>query len=162
MDFEYNVLMENQWDLLKSLRLQSIHEDPSSFWEKLEDVESYKDEYWIDLASKMTKPDGSICFIAYANGEAIGVIYGIVKSEYEHRIGGLWVNTTYRGKSVASNLIQYVVNWAKGRNCDTEIKLWSPDNDTALFYKKNKFVLTGEVMTHPDDGRQVVHMKYKP
>ena len=158
--FTIRCLGQDEWPLLKALRVRALAEDPQSFWETADDARTRDDVYWMTFTRKLTTSGGSRMFMA-ANGESVaGFVFGVKKEGAEYRIGGLWVDPLRRKQGLGSLLVQEVVKWAKADSNTAVIQLWCPVGSTVSFYESNGFRPLDRLRTNDADGRQIVEMEW--
>ncbi|MBX3098744.1 MAG: GNAT family N-acetyltransferase [Salinibacterium sp.] len=129
------------WRGYRALRLRSLELAPDAFGSTLEAELAQPDEWW---AARLA---GSHTLLAEVSGAAVGIGTGI---RDRHEIGsreivGLWVEPEFRGRGLASELIEHLSTWAQDAAAHA-VALWVSDgNDAARrLYERSGFVATGE------------------
>lgn len=160
---EYSIrfLKENEWELLKDLRLEALSCDPEAFWDTLEETTNFEDEYWFNLSQELTKKSGSRMFICENAKTIIGFVYGIRKDESNFSLGGLWITPKLRADGFGKILVQEVIKWAMKETPAPILKIWSPKDSTTNFYSKLGFLQLNNEKKNPVDGRKIVEMEYE-
>lgn len=86
-------------------------------------------------------------FVA-CEGEAVcGSIYGLRDPERSAggRVGGSWVEPSYRRRGIGDELLQAVISWARAERFES-LRLWAPAASAAAlaFYRQAGFSETGQ------------------
>mgnify|MGYP000626501430 CR=1 FL=1 len=127
----------DDWSDLKAVRLNALEESPSAFGGSLENEIKFDDSRW---QSRADGSNGTTFFLAYIEREAVGIA-GSYLSDNGHKLISVWVSPTFRGKSVAVELVKsvqaYVINAGY-----TKLVLEIEKNNLAVnkFYLKCGFV----------------------
>ena len=99
-------LTEDDWQDYRSVRLAALRESPEAFVATLQEEEAYDEARWRDRMNRSER------LVAEADGRAVGVVsIGRAREEGEdaEHVGelfGLWVSPDYRGKGVATRLLE--------------------------------------------------------
>ncbi len=94
----------DDWNDLKAVRLNALEESPSAFGGSLESELKFDNSRW---QARADGSNGSTFFLAYVEGEVIGIAGGYL-SDKGHELISVWVSPTYRGTSVAVELVKSV------------------------------------------------------
>jgi ribosomal protein S18 acetylase RimI-like enzyme len=139
--FKIKATTENDWEILKKVRLDSLEESPDAFAVSYADASKLSDEEWKDRASANQEPR---FFLAYNESEPIGIIGGVfVGSELE--LISMWVRPMYRGNRIGVQLIETIQHYAINRGHTGVCLKVSPDNVQACsLYRKCGFVFVDE------------------
>lgn len=131
---------ENDWRVLKSVRLSSLKENPEAFGMSYQDAKSYTEHDWRLRASGV---EGPHFIIAYKDKEAIGLVGGIsIDDEYE--LISMWVAPEFRGQGVGKKLIDALKQSANNRGFNAIMLKVSPCNISACnLYTKCGFSIVG-------------------
>ncbi len=147
-------------EALRSIRLASLQADPTAFGRTYDEVVEYGPEVWIERA---IGNHSSTTFLAFQDGEAIGMVAGIEMPEGIGHVElvSMWTAPGARGLGVGQGLVQQVVQWAADRDTP-EVRLWvTRGNDQAFrLYERCGFELTDEVgVSQSDPCREELRMR---
>jgi len=143
--------IEEDWEVLKSIRLASPLDTPTAFGVSYATVAANTDEQWREWASARRGPQ---FFLAFDEGEAVGLAGGGVDSSGRFNLIAMWVRPDHRGASIASRLVDAVKAHAAAMGHSRVILSVSPDNARAAnFYRKQGFAFIPEweaLASHPE------------
>lgn len=150
-------------DALRTIRLASLLADPTAYSRTYDEVSEYGSELW---AERAVGSNESATFLAWRDGEAIGMVAGVVMPEAAGRVElvSMWTAPVARRSGVARQLVECVVQWAADRGTP-EVRLWvTRGNDAAVqLYERCGFELTDEVDVSPADPcREEIRMVRRP
>jgi GNAT superfamily N-acetyltransferase len=119
-------------NLHRDLRLRALSDSPDSFGEAFADVATRPSSYWDDLTRSVTEPKRNVMFLACEDEHVLGSTYGLLDRERSDagRVGGMWVEPTWRRRGVGRALLQEVFSWAHDRGL-TRLGLWAPAHSPA-------------------------------
>jgi ribosomal protein S18 acetylase RimI-like enzyme len=128
MHIEVRSLSEDEWELLRQLRLTALAESPDAFTTSLEVASAWPERNWRAIASQRA--------IGFAGGEAVGMVgWDVTPSHWE--LISMWVAPNVRGTDVARLLVSFVVELAHPAPIELEVR---SDNGRALrFYERVGF-----------------------
>ncbi len=133
---------DEDWSLVREIRLRSLSSDPSAFGNSWEKESTYEDSQWQERVRKIA------WFLAVENGTPIGVVASrreLDGAENERELQGMWVTPAHRGTGLSHKLAEAVLGWAKEDGADTVTLFVSPRNETAYsVYESLGFKDTGE------------------
>ena len=134
-------------ELHRTLRLCALRDAPDSFGETLAHAEAQPASYWEELTRQVTGSGGQIMALACEGDEIAGMVYGLLDRERADmgRVGGMWVDPSWRGRGIGQALLRAVLDWARGRGF-VWIGLWAPEHGPAAIalYTRAGFRHTGE------------------
>jgi RimJ/RimL family protein N-acetyltransferase len=107
------VLGTDDWELLRSLRLQALRESPRAFHSTHADALRRTEAEW------RAWPTGGAAFAAWLAGDAVGMV-GVVRRTDEPHLSDLiamWVDPVARGSGAADALVRAVLAWAADAGC---------------------------------------------
>jgi len=133
--------------LHRDIRLRALRDAPDAFGEVAAEVEARPSSYWEELTRSVTEPGRHVMFLA-CDGDAIrGSIYGLRDAERSAagRVGGSWVEPSYRRRGIGDALLQAVISWARAERFES-LRLWAPAASAAAlaFYRRAGFSETGQ------------------
>jgi GNAT superfamily N-acetyltransferase len=139
-------LQAHEVGLHREVRVRALRESPDSFGETAAEAEAQPHSYWYDLTRSVTAPDQHIMFLAYDGTSICGSTYGLLDRERSDaaRVGGMWVDPSWRRQGVGRCLLQAVVSWARQRRFN-RLVLWTPAANAGAIalYRGAGFVDTG-------------------
>ena len=132
--------------LHREIRLRALRDAPDAFGEAVAEVEARPASYWDDLSRSVTEPGRHVMFLACEGNAVRGSIYGLrdAESSTSGRVGGSWVEPSYRRRGIGDALLQAVISWARAQRFE-RLRLWAPAGSTAAlaFYRQAGFSETG-------------------
>lgn len=147
---DVRVAEAKDWMLLKKIRLTALSDTPTAFGVSYETAASYTDEQWQERASART---GAEFWLAFIDGEAVGMIGGGISRSNRYNLIGMWVAPQARGSGIASRLVEAVKIRAIQKGHERIFLDVAPDNVRAAnFYLKQGFVFIEEweaLASHP-------------
>jgi ribosomal protein S18 acetylase RimI-like enzyme len=142
---------EQDWEILKELRLASLLDAPTAFGLTQATAAAYTDSQWRDRAAGRSPAE---YFVALTNGVAIGLIGGHVSPASEYNLIAMWVRPEYRGTAAAAGLVDAIKNCAAAQGHTRVVLEVSPSNERAsAFYRKQGFSFLPEwepLESHPE------------
>ena len=128
--------------LFKELRLASLKESPSAFLSTYESAMGRSRESWNTQADSTAEGKDRCTFIAFSDGFPVGIaaIYRDNKKKEEGEILQVWVSPDFRGRRVARELVETILQWSEENGFQRVLARVTPGNDRALrFYIKCGF-----------------------
>ena len=141
--------------VLRDVRLRALLDTPSAFARTHQEESAYPAARWHERAEWSAVGDHSVYFLSFATGEniACGMVGGYLPGGAAiPDLVSMWVAPEHRGSSVAEDLVDHVVHWARMSNYPS-IELWvTRGNDRAhAFYNRCGFRATGAHAPLPSD-----------
>ena len=150
-------IAEFEHALVRDLRLAAVRDAPSCFAESEPEVSAKPESYWQDLTRALTSTH--VMFVAETDGVPRGSVYGLPDNNNPGggRVGGMWVDSSYRRRGLGRELLQGVENWAREQGFST-IRLWVPTHSAEAcgLYSGFGFAFTGETKSAEGDSPFVV------
>ena len=162
MDIEVRRIRAGEGELLSQLRLAALQDSPAAFASTHEREVGNGSERWEELAATRAHGDLHATFLAFADGEAVGLVGG-----HREEIGGevqlvsMWTRPDARGNGVGAALVAAVIVWAGG----DPVELWvTRGNDSAeRLYERCGFVVTCDHQPLPSDPcKDEIRMRHEP
>lgn len=144
---------EDDWPLVREIRLRSLSTDPSAFGQSWEKESTYEDSVWRQRVSD------AAWFLAVEKGQPVAVV--AVRHEddspaNERELQAMWVTPTSRHSGIAAKLAEAVFDWSREDGADTITLYVGPKNTGArALYESLGFVDSGdrwEVVEDDPDG----------
>ena len=110
---EFRKLVESDWEQYSALRLFSLVHSPKSFENGVDDESTLSNEQWIN---RVTPSKNAFMVGAFDGANLIGVA-GFSqahkeKTKHKSYLWGVFVKEEYRGKHVATHILNKLVNFA--------------------------------------------------
>ena len=100
------VLTEDEWPRLQSIRLTALHQDPSAFLFSHEKEESYGEQEW---SQELSRGQWNIMVSDHKDIGLLGVTREETMSEQECYLEYLWIAPEFRRDGVAALLLETVL-----------------------------------------------------
>lgn len=141
-EIEVRLTIEEDWEILKTVRLESLLDSPDVFSATYAIVEKYSESEWRDRAAHKTKYQ---YILAIKDTQAIGIVGGIQNSAPDFNLVAMWVNPKFRGKGIADILISTIKELAISKGHNRIVLSVSPGNSRAVdVYSRHGFVFISE------------------
>jgi ribosomal protein S18 acetylase RimI-like enzyme len=132
-------LDEDDWRVLRELRLRALEDSPDSFAPPLASALEQPESYWRAWA----KGRGRLqAFGAWAGGEPVGLISAGIRDGVGH-LGALWVAPEARGRGLAVGLMNAACAWLQARGCARVELEVTEGNPASEIYRRLGFEFTG-------------------
>lgn len=106
-------LTPERWEEYKTLRLESMQQDPQAFGDKFKEWSEYSDEKW----QKRPKDPDKIILMAEDNNKFVGIIAVHIdhlnENEHEAHIWGMYITPVFRGKGISKMLMNELIEKLK-------------------------------------------------
>ena len=137
------VFQEDEWPVLKDLRIRALTDSPDSFGPTLEQALLEPDDTW-QRWTEAADRTGHQAFFASQGDQPVGLVSARMDENRIGHIGAMWVDPMARGMGLGKRLMQTACDWLVARNCGL-IKLWvTVTNEPAIrLYQRCGFVETG-------------------
>ena len=135
------MLTQDDWKLWKSFRLEALKNSPESFGSSYEEELNWSDS---DFQNGLTKSDIFGVFVDNLPVCCAG-FYNLNSAKTKHRgvIWGMYTKMEYRGKGIATALIQNIINHAKSRVIQLHLTCVTSNLGAVTFYQKHGFKIYG-------------------
>jgi GNAT superfamily N-acetyltransferase len=146
----------DDWELLKSVRLEALRESPDAFCTTYDEAFDYGDEVWMERSSANPIASDSVSILALDVDGPVGMAAGFLCDESRLELVSLFVLPGYRGTGLAQDLMKMVEAWGRTRGAQRVILDVEAGNDRAgVFYAHIGYQPTGKRETYP--GRIWLH-----
>jgi ribosomal protein S18 acetylase RimI-like enzyme len=135
------MLTQDDWKLWKSFRLEALYNSPESFGSSYEEELNWLDS---DFQNSLTTSDIFGVFVDNLLVCCAG-FYSLNSAKTKHRgvIWGMYTKAEYRGKGIATALIQNIINHAKSRVIQLHLTCVTSNLGAVTFYQKHGFKIYG-------------------
>lgn len=142
-------LTEQDWELLRDLRLEALNEAPEAFGSSLARESSFTESHW------RMRLRSSAWFAAQDDGTPAGLVCGMPEPggpPDDRHVLALWVHPEHRGRGIMTALLAAVETWGLDEGART-LSLWAvQDNVVAeAAYRRLDFEPSGVTMALPRD-----------
>jgi ribosomal protein S18 acetylase RimI-like enzyme len=135
------LLHHHDWQAWKKLRLQALLDAPTSFGSSYEEEVVLPDSFFQE---ELKKND---IFGAYVNNELVACVgfYVLSSLKTKHRgvMWGMYTDPRYRGKGIATRLIETLISHAKSRIIQLHLKCVTNNMHAVTLYQKHGFAIYG-------------------
>ena len=140
---------EQDWDVVRALRLAALADSPDAFDSSLAREESRTEQDW-----RAALREGGQR-LAWLDDRPVGMARG-TRHRDEHHLVGMWVSPAARGSGAAGALVDAVVGWAR-ELAAPRLYLWVVGANEAAtrLYVERGFAPTGRVQPLPSRPEQV-------
>lgn len=138
------------WAALRAIRLEALAEEPDAYGSTYVESVTYPDERWrwivVDYRYYLAEQGERV--VGMASGGANELHPGT------HWLYGMYVTPDARGTGVADQLVDAVIEWARGEGATAlYLQVTASLPRSRAFYARSGFVETGERHTMPRDAR---------
>ena len=153
---EVSLLIPDEWERLKQIRIRALTANPEAFGAKLTKVMSQPKDDWLKLYEKEDY------LFASNGGIDVGMLYiEVLKGDHGATcwIGGCWTDPDFRGIGVMRSLFNYIDDHASEKGWQRQgLGVWA-DNLVAInSYKSLGFAFAGEKILGDTSGKYFQHM----
>ncbi|MEV0868683.1 GNAT family N-acetyltransferase [Brachybacterium paraconglomeratum] len=133
---------DEDWSLVREIRLRSLSTDPGAFGQSWEKESTYEDSVWEQRVSD------AAWFLAVEGDQPVAVV--AVRQEddspaNERELQAMWVTPGSRHSGIAGRLAEAVFEWAREDGADTVTLYVGPENTGArALYESLGFSDSGE------------------
>lgn len=133
---------DDDWSLVREIRLRSLSTDPSAFGQSWDKESTYDDALWQQRVNE------AAWFLAVDGGQPVGVV--AVRQEAdspasERELQAMWVTPASRKTGIAQALGEAVLDWAREDGAETVTLYVGPGNKGAqAVYESLGFSDTGD------------------
>jgi ribosomal protein S18 acetylase RimI-like enzyme len=141
-------VVEDDWALLRDIRLEMLADSPVAYLETLADATARGEDHWRFLARRgaagrdniglaVTDPSPPHGFLGY--------LACFVDAPGQGHVVSVYLTPAYRGSGVAARMLDAAVDWARGEAGVSRLHLYVHEhNDRAhAFYRRYGFSETG-------------------
>lgn len=140
---------EDDWVVLRSVRLQALTDSPSSFGSTLAREQAFTEELWRQRArgSATTR-----LFLGWSDGTAVGIAGVFDEGDGSVQLVSVWVSPEHRGRGVARALSTAALRFAAERGFGV-VRLWVTEGNSIArtLYEHLGFSPTGKRQPLPSD-----------
>jgi len=128
----------HDWQRLRDIRLRALASDPEAFLETADNARTFSEERWRERAQPT---DRNVTFVYERAGafDAMVSAFGSDDTETSYLVG-MWAAPDLRGHGVAQDLVEHVLEWARGHGRSRVVLSVEHSNDRAArLYEKCGF-----------------------
>jgi ribosomal protein S18 acetylase RimI-like enzyme len=135
------LLDHTDWQAWKELRLEALKNVPEAYGSSFEEESSWSDQEFQNCIARNN------IFGAFDNEQLIGSVafynLGLIKTKHKGMIWGVYVKSEYRGRSIADQLMESVIAYAKSRILQLHLCCVTKNQAAISFYQKHGFKIYG-------------------
>ncbi len=152
--FAIRTTREDDWPLVRALRVENATDDPISYGATLETTLAMTEDDWRLRARRGQQADATaLAAIEIASGSWIGMMSAQLGDDDgpDPVLTGVYVTPRFRGRShgVADALLDRVVDWATPRADRLRLYVHMDAEPARRFYARHAFAPTGRTAPHP-------------
>ena len=134
-------IAEDDWQRLRDVRLRALELDPAAFLETHANALTFPEEHW-RVRANPTERQASFAFERDGRFEGLVACF-IAEDPATVFLVAMWVAQELRGRGAARQLVESVLDWARGHNAQRVCLSVEGDNERAArLYEKCGFVET--------------------
>ncbi len=150
MTYRVAPLTEDDWVVLRDIRLRALAESPTSFGSTFAQEEAFAEERWRERAR------GSVTnrlFVAWHGDVVVGLSGVFDEGDGSAQIVSVWVDPAHRRRGVARALTSAALHGARSRGFET-VHLWVTETNPGAraLYEGLGFAATGRRQPLPHDS----------
>ncbi len=155
MSFSVRMVSEDDWRVVRDIRLRALADSPSSFGSTLGREQAFTEQAWRERARGT---DTTQLFLASTAEAAVGITGVFDEGDGSVQLVSVWVAPEHRRAGVARALATAALRFAVERGFNI-VRLWVTDgNDNArTLYEHLGFKPTGKVQPLPSDPSLTEH-----
>ena len=135
------LLTQDDWKIWRQFRLEALQNSPENFGSSYEEELNWSNTDFQEALNKNT------IFGAFDNHAIIACagFYSLIHLKTKHRgvIWGMYTRPEYRGRGIASALIQAVITYASSRVAQLHLSCVTNNFNAIAFYQKHGFKVYG-------------------
>lgn len=143
-------LKQNEGEIYRSLRLESLVDSPEAFASTLESALERSFESWTEQANSTASGSQRNTVLGFYGDVPVGLaaLYQAPDTADTAHLIQVWVHPDHRGTELATNLICQLIMWAKDCSYRQIIAEVNVENTRAInFYQKQGFQVVEEIRT---------------
>lgn len=146
---EIRPTIEDDWHLLKEIRLAALKDSPRAFAASYARASTYDEVEWRKRAGADSRPN---YWLALDENIAVGMIGCAIDPDVECHLIAMWVRPDFRQFGIAGRLVDAVKGFALERGCQRVVLSVAPENIPAVrLYERHGFIFINEWEPLEDD-----------
>ena len=136
-----------EWRKVRDLRLRALREDQAFFGAPYEHEAAQADSFWIERTASNARGETDVLFVAERGEAFVGLVVGVLDDADagNAHLYAMWVAPEARGEGVGKGLERAVVDWARGKRCNTMLLEVSSNNPRATkIYEQLGYAFNGK------------------
>jgi ribosomal protein S18 acetylase RimI-like enzyme len=137
---------------LKTVRLRSLREDPSSFASTFASEAAFPDQEWTDWAGGDAEGDAMATMLALQGDEAIGLVaaYRDEQDGSLYHVIAMWVAPEHRGRGLGRTLLSTIEDWiVAAGGSSVQLDVADTANEAASLYESSGYTPDGHLSPSP-------------
>jgi GNAT superfamily N-acetyltransferase len=145
-------IQATEWRALRTLRLEALQDSPRSYGSTYAGEVKRTDAEWQERAAAGAAGLSEVAVVAVVDGAWVGTARGYLEPPAAHLIA-VYVQPAWRGRGIAQQVSQAVVEWARERGAGEILLSVSDWNEGARrVYQRLGFSATGITESLPWDA----------
>jgi GNAT superfamily N-acetyltransferase len=144
----------HEWEALRDTRLQALADEPDAFATTHADASARPEEWWRDWALRSADGDDQAMFLAWRDGEPIGIA-GAFRTGRRIDVISMWTNPANRGQGIGRALLDAAVAFAG--EAEVHLAVTETNAGARSFYERGGFVPTGSTEPLREGSSLVAH-----
>jgi GNAT superfamily N-acetyltransferase len=140
MRCETRVLVPDEWQVWRDIRLRSLADAPDAFGSTLEFEQTFGEDDWRGRLD-------SLAVVVEVDGAPVACGAAFVEEPGEARIVAMWVDPAHRGHGHSRRVLDVLVGWARDHGLSVEIGVNRANDVARAAYRSYGFVPAGH--SHP-------------
>ena len=144
-DLVIRTTTEDDWQSLRTLRLEMLRDYPLAYGETLENAERVDEAGWRRRAARGTQPNQT-SVVAIVGDRWVGHMGGYIPDAATGPLlVGVYVSSDFRGDAagVSRRLLEAVEDWARDYGATLRLEVHEDNPRARRFYEKLGFTFTG-------------------
>ena len=142
-------LTEDDWQVLRDVRLRALRDSPSSFTSTAERESAYDEDMWRARTANTV--------VAFEGGAAAGLACSIIDEDGRAQLVAMWVAPEARGNGAATAIVDAIAGKAEADGLSLGLCVYVDNGRAKRFYERYGFV-AGEEMCDITGNRTMLQM----
>jgi len=158
--YSYRRIKRGEFNLYKSIRLESLKDSPGAFGSTFESSAARSQQSWVEQADGGSRGSDRAIFFALNDEHVVGLaaLYRLDSRKNTAELMQVWVRPEHRRKGVVIALMDFMFEWALKNEISAIVAGIMSDNAGAMrFYQKQGFEpVSGIVLDCPGDAAVLI------
>lgn len=155
MTYRVTPVTEDDWRILRTIRLEALAELPPAFGSTLAQEQSFGEDRWRGRAGGT---EGAQMFVAWSNDAAVGIAGVFDEGDGTAQMVSVWVDPRHRGRGAGRALTAAALRFAT-EQAFACIRLWVTAGNARArdLYERHGFTATGNRQPLPSNPSMEEH-----
>ena len=162
--FDIRRTTEDDWQDIRTLRLEMLADMPIAFGETREDALGHDETEWRMRGARGTAEHGIALAAIDASGRWIGGMGAYTVPPGDPMLVGVYVTPEHRGSEagVTDALLSAIEDWARTRSDVLTLHVHEDNERARAYYEKRGYALTGDAIPYELDPGKLNLQMVKP